>query len=166
VLAATLESLTQPLFIISTVPLSIIGVVFLALGTGSVFNMVGMIGVIMLVGIVVNNAILILDYYNQLRNNGVDTGKALVDACTAKLKPVLMSNIAIILGMLPMAMGIGASGAELRTTMGIVMIGGIISSTSLTLFIIPALEFVIDKGKKKRASGKKAHAAVIARETT
>jgi HAE1 family hydrophobic/amphiphilic exporter-1 len=166
VLAATLESLTQPLFIISTVPLSIIGVVFLALGTGSVFNMVGMIGVIMLVGIVVNNAILILDYYNQLRNNGVDTGKALVDACTAKLKPVLMSNIAIILGMLPMAMGIGASGAELRTTMGIVMIGGIISSTILTLFIIPALEFVIDKGKKKRASGKKAHAAVIARETT
>jgi len=164
VLAATLESLTQPLFIISTVPLSIIGVVFLALGTGTVFNMVGMIGIIMLVGIVVNNAILILDYYNQLRNGGMDIRQALVDACTAKLKPVLMSNIAIVLGMLPMAMGIGASGAELRQTMGIVMIGGIVSSTILTLFIIPALEYIVDKGKKRRMSGKKATAKRPAKE--
>jgi len=147
VLAGTLESLTQPLFIISTVPLSIIGVVFLALGTGTVFNLVGMIGIIMLVGIVVNNAILILCYYNQLRNGGAEIRQALIDACTAKLKPVLMSNIAIILGMLPMALGIGASGAELRQTMGIVMIGGILSATVLTLFIIPALEYVISKGR-------------------
>jgi len=147
VLAGTLESLTQPLFIISTVPLSIIGVVFLALGTGTVFNLVGMIGIVMLVGIVVNNAILILSYYNQLRNGGTELRQALIDACTAKLKPVLMSNIAIILGMLPMALGIGASGAELRQTMGIVMIGGILSATVLTLFIIPALEYVISKGR-------------------
>lgn len=170
VLAATLESLTQPLFILATVPLSIIGVVFLALGTGTVLNMVGMIGIIMLVGIVVNNAILILDYYNQLRNSGAEIRKALVDACTAKLKPVLMSNIAIILGMLPMAMGIGASGAELRQTMGVVMIGGIVSSTILTLFIIPALEFIVDKGKKrhvmaKKMSDRKAPAKKIAKET-
>jgi len=151
-LAATLESLSQPLFILSTVPLSIIGVVLIALITGTVLNMVSMMGIIMLVGIVVNNAILILDYYNQLRQSGMELRQALVTACTAKLKAVLMSNIAIVLGMLPMAMGIGASGAEMRQSMGVIMIGGIVSSTFLTLYIIPALEYLMsfkrDKGAK------------------
>ena len=146
-LAAVLESLTQPLFIISTVPLSIIGVVTASLLTGTVINGVAMLGIIMLVGIVVNNAILILDFYNSLRKKGKEAKEALLEACPLKLKPILMSNIAIVLGMLPMAMGIGASGAEIRQPMGVVVIGGILSAMLLTLFLLPSLEYLLSKRK-------------------
>ncbi|GHT57470.1 multidrug ABC transporter [Spirochaetia bacterium] len=147
-LAAVLESLSQPLFILSTVPLSIIGVAVACLMTNTVLNNIAMIGIVMLVGIVVNNAILLLDYYNQLKTKGLTVQEALIKACPAKLKPILMSNIAIILGMIPMALGIGASLAEMRQPMGVIVIGGIISSTIMTLWLIPCLEFVMS-GKKK-----------------
>lgn len=155
-LAATLESVTQPLFILATVPLSLIGVVAFALPLGTVLNIVAMLGIIMLVGIVVNNAILMLDYYNQLRRSGKNPHDALVEACPTKLKPILMSNIAIILGMLPMALGIGASGAEMRQPMGVVIIGGIVSSTMLTLWIIPALEYAVARERKGKAAAESA----------
>jgi HAE1 family hydrophobic/amphiphilic exporter-1 len=103
-------------------------------------NMMAMLGIIMLVGIVVNNAILMLDYYNQLRRSGSRIRDAMIEAFPTKLKAILMSNIAIVLGMLPMAMGVGASGAEMRIPMGVIIIGGIVSSTILTLFLLPALE--------------------------
>jgi len=147
-LAATLESLTQPLFILATVPLSLIGVVAFAIPLGTVLNIIAMLGIIMLVGIVVNNAILILDYYNQLRRDGKNAHDALIEACPTKLKPIIMSNIAIVLGMLPMALGIGASGAEMRQPMGVVIIGGIVSSTILTLWVIPALEYAVSRERK------------------
>jgi HAE1 family hydrophobic/amphiphilic exporter-1 len=92
---------------------------------------------------VVNNAILLLDYYNQLKREGLSVREALIKACPAKLKPILMSNIAIILGMIPMAMGIGASLAEMRQPMGIIVTGGIVSSTVMTLWLIPCLELVV-----------------------
>ncbi len=150
-LAATLESLSQPLFILATVPLALIGVVLICLFTGTVINMVAMLGMIMLVGIVVNNAILLLDYYNQLKAKGLGTREAMLEACPTKLKAILMSNIAIVLGMLPMAMGLGASGAEMRQPMGMVIIGGIISSTVMTLFLIPALEYLASRDRKSDA---------------
>jgi HAE1 family hydrophobic/amphiphilic exporter-1 len=149
-LAAVLESLSQPLFILSTVPLSLIGVAAGCILTGTVLNNIAMIGIVMLVGIVVNNAILLLDYYNQLKIRGRTVQEALIKACHAKLKPILMSNIAIILGMIPMALGIGASLAEMRQPMGVIVIGGIISSTIMTLWLIPCLEFVV-KGKRRGA---------------
>jgi HAE1 family hydrophobic/amphiphilic exporter-1 len=152
-LAATLENVLQPLFILSTVPLSVIGIVAACLLTGTVLNNIAMIGIVMLVGIVVNNAILLLDYYNQLRNDGASVREALIKACPAKLKAILMSNIAIILGMIPMALGIGESLAEMRQPMGIIVSGGIISSTIMTLWLIPALEFVL-KGKTKTRRSK------------
>jgi HAE1 family hydrophobic/amphiphilic exporter-1 len=142
-LAAILENPLQPLFILSTVPLSLIGVVAACLLTRTVLNNIAMIGIVMLVGIVVNNAILLLDYYNQLKNEGLPVREALIKACPAKLKAILMSNIAIILGMIPMALGIGASLAEMRQPMGIIVSGGIIASTFMTLWLIPALEFVL-----------------------
>ncbi|GHU64469.1 multidrug ABC transporter [Spirochaetia bacterium] len=147
-LAAILENPLQPLFILSTIPLSIIGIAAACLLTGTVLNNIAMIGIVMLVGIVVNNAILLLDYYNQLKNEGAGVRDALIKACPAKLKAILMSNIAIILGMIPMALGIGASLAEMRQPMGIIVSGGIISSTVMTLWLIPCLEFVT-KGKQK-----------------
>jgi HAE1 family hydrophobic/amphiphilic exporter-1 len=149
-LAAILESLVQPLFILSTIPLSIIGVTVGCLLTGTVLNNIAMIGIVMLVGIVVNNAILILDYYNQLRQQGLSIQDAMLRACPAKLKAILMSNIAIILGTIPMALGIGESLAEMRKPMGIVVSGGIVSSMVMTLWLIPCLEFVLSKNKKER----------------
>ena len=155
-LAATLESLTQPLFILSTVPLSLIGVVLITVATGITLNVLAMLGIIMLVGVVVNNAILILDYYNQLRKEGMAAHDALLEACPTKLKPILMSNIAIILGMLPMALGIGASGAEMRQPMGLVIIGGIVSATILTLILIPALEYLVSRRTTKTETAEEA----------
>lgn len=154
-LAATLEDLRQPLFILATVPLSIIGVVVIIRATGAVINIVAMLGIIMLVGIVVNNAILILDEYNQLRREKqIETRSALVQASGMKLKSILMSNIAIILGQMPMALGIGASGAEMRQPMGLVIVGGIISSTVMTLYVVPALEMLngMKRSKPKKES--------------
>jgi HAE1 family hydrophobic/amphiphilic exporter-1 len=147
-LAAILESAVQPLFILSTIPLSIIGVTAGCLLTGTVLNNIAMIGIVMLVGIVVNNAILILDYYNQLRQQGLSVKDALLKACPSKLKAILMSNIAIILGTIPMALGIGESLAEMRKPMGIVVSGGIVSSMIMTLWLIPCLEFVLSRKKK------------------
>jgi len=148
-LSAILESLSQPLFILSTIPLSIIGITAGCLLTGTVLNNIAMIGIVMLVGIVVNNAILILDYYNQLKAGGMSVQDALLRACPAKLKAILMSNIAIILGTIPMALGIGESLAEMRKPMGIVVSGGVISSMIMTLWLIPCLEFVLSRKKKE-----------------
>ena len=147
-LAATLENLIQPLFILSTVPLSLIGVIISTVATNIILNIIAMLGIIMLVGIVVNNAILILDEYNALKRGGTAQTEAMLSACTEKLRAILMSNLAIILGMLPMALGIGESGAEMRIPMGIIVIGGIISSTVLTLYVLPALETLCTRGKR------------------
>ena len=138
-LAAILESLTQPLMILGAVPLALIGV-FVAMDmTGKTMNTMSMMAIVMLLGIVVNNAILLLDYTNLLRREGKGVTEALIEACPTKLKPILMATIAIILGMTPMALGIGAAGKEFRQPMGIVSIGGLIVSSVLTLVVIPAI---------------------------
>jgi HAE1 family hydrophobic/amphiphilic exporter-1 len=147
-LAAILENLVQPLFIITTIPLSLIGVAVACFITNTVINSIAMISIVMLIGIVVNNAILLLDHANQLKREGCGAVPALIEAGQKKLKAILMSNIAIILGMVPMALGIGASMAELRKPMGIIVIGGIISSTVLTLWLIPALDLTFSGGSK------------------
>ncbi len=104
--------------------------------------------IIMLIGIVVNNAILILDYTNQLRREEGKTPKeALIEACPTKLKPIIMSTTAIILGMLPLALGIGDAGAEMRVPLGVVAIGGLAISTILTLIVIPAFYYITSKEK-------------------
>jgi HAE1 family hydrophobic/amphiphilic exporter-1 len=112
-------------------------------------GMMVMMGVIMLLGIVVNAAILIMDYTQQLREKGMSTREALLEASPTKLKPILMSGVAIIFGMLPMALGIGASGAEMRQPLGVVSIGGIIVSTFMTLYVIPAMYLIFTKSHVK-----------------
>ncbi len=148
-LAAMLEKLFQPLLILFTVPLSLIGVVYAFLITGINMNFISMMAIIMLVGLVVNNAILILDYANQLTRKGLTMHEALLEACPTKLKPIIMANLATILGMLPMAMGLGSSGAEIRQPMGIVSIGGLVTSTVLSLIVIPAIENLLSKKMTK-----------------
>ncbi len=147
-LAAILESFAQPLYILVTLPLALIGVFLSLYIAGIAMNMVSLMAIVMLIGIVVNNAILILDYANILRREeGKMPKEALLIAGPTKLKPIIMSTVAIILGMLPMALGIGAAGAEMRQALGIVSIGGLIISTSLTIFVIPAFYYVFSLSK-------------------
>ena len=147
-LAALLESFWQPVPIMMTVVLCMIGVILAIYISNIAFNVVSMMAIVMLIGIVVNNAILMLDYSNQLRREkGMMPKDALLEACPTKLKPQIMSTVAIILGMLPMALGIGAAGKEMRIPLAIVSIGGLLVSTFLTLFVIPAFYYLTSKTK-------------------
>jgi HAE1 family hydrophobic/amphiphilic exporter-1 len=147
-LAAILESFWQPLIIMITVVLGLIGVILALFITNTAFSITSLMSIIMLIGIVVNNAILILDYTNQLRREqGYLPKDALMEACRVKFKPQLMTSLAIILGMLPLALGIGDAGKEMRMPLGIVAIGGLIASTILTLFVIPAIYYLTSKRK-------------------
>lgn len=148
-LAAILESFWQPVMIMVTVVLGLIGVIISLYITNIAFSITSLMAIIMLIGIVVNNAILILDYTNRLhREQGMSPHDALIEACPTKLKPQIMSATAIILGMLPLALGIGDAGKELRIPLGVVAIGGLIASTILTLFVVPAFYYVIKRVKK------------------
>jgi len=147
-LAAMLESFWQPVLIMLTVMLAIIGVILSLYFTNISFGITSLMAIIMLIGIVVNNAILMLDYTNQLRREeGKTPHDALVIACPTKLKPIIMSTVAIILGMLPLALGIGDAGKEMRMPLGVVAIGGLAVSTVLTLFVIPAFYYVTSRNK-------------------
>lgn len=147
-LSAILESFWQPVIIMITVVLGLLGVILALFITDTPFSITSLMSIIMLIGIVVNNAILILDYTNQLRREQGYTPKdALMEAAPTKLKPQIMASIAIILGMLPLAIGIGAAGKEIRMPLGIVAIGGLIASTILTLFVIPAIYYLTSKAK-------------------
>jgi hydrophobic/amphiphilic exporter-1 (mainly G- bacteria), HAE1 family len=147
-LSAILESFWQPIIIMTTVVLGLLGVILALFITNTAFSITSLMSIIMLIGIVVNNAILILDYTNQLRREqGYMPKDALMEACPIKLKPQLMTSIAIILGMLPLALGIGDAGREMRMPLGIVAIGGLIASTILTLFVIPAIYYLTSKAK-------------------
>lgn len=150
-LAAILESFVQPLYIMFTVPLGLIGVIVFSYITGTTMSITAMMGVILLTGVVVNNAILMLDFANQLvREEGKHIREALIFASTTKLMPIIMSNAALALGMLPLALGIGDAGVEIRIPLGIVTIGGIFASTVLTLLVIPALYLIFAKEKKHK----------------
>ncbi len=147
VLAGILESLTMALVIWLTLPLGIIGVVWALYLTGNTFSMLSNMSMIMLIGIVVNNAILLIDYARQARKSrGITPQEAIIESGKTKLKAILMMNLAIILAMLPQALALG-SGGEIRAPFAITAIGGILVSTVLTLFIIPAL-YVITAPRK------------------
>jgi hydrophobic/amphiphilic exporter-1 (mainly G- bacteria), HAE1 family len=147
-LAAILESLWQPVLIMLTVLLAMIGVIISLYITNLSFGVTSLMSIIMLIGIVVNSAILMLDYTNQLRREeGKTPRESLLIACPTKLKPILMSTTAIILGMLPLAIGIGDAGKEMRMPLGVVAIGGLAVSTVLTLVVIPAFYYITSKEK-------------------
>lgn len=149
-LCAMLESFIQPIYIMMTIPLSLIGVFIFLYYANVSFGITSMMGIIMLIGIVVNNAILMLDYVNQLRREqGMLPKDALIEGAPTKLRPQIMSTIALILGMLPMALGIGDAGAEMRVPLGIVSIGGLFAATLLTLFVIPTMYYVFSRSRVK-----------------
>jgi len=138
IMAAQFESLWQPFIIMVTVPLSIIGVLIALFLTGTSVNVVALLGIIMLGGIVVNNGIVLIDYFNLLRSRGKPIEEAVIEASKARLRPILMTALTTILALFPMAMAIG-EGAELRGPMAISVIGGLLIATFLTLLVVPAL---------------------------
>jgi HAE1 family hydrophobic/amphiphilic exporter-1 len=153
VMAAQFESLRDPFIILFSIPLAAIGVVSVLILTQTTFNMQGFLGVIMLVGIVVNNAIILVDYMNQLRReHGYNVHDAVIQGGTRRLRPVLMTTATTVLGLLPMALGIG-EGSELQQPMARVVIGGLTSSTLITLVLIPVVYSVLeDRPHKAEAS--------------
>jgi len=137
-LAAQFESFIEPIIIILTVPMALAGAVFSLWYFNQTLNIFSQIGMIMLIGLVTKNGILILEFTNQLRTKKLTTTKALIAASTARLRPILMTSLATVLGALPIAMALGA-GSESRMGMGIVIIGGLLLSMILTLFVIPSI---------------------------
>ncbi|MEX2125953.1 MAG: efflux RND transporter permease subunit [Woeseia sp.] len=146
VMASQFESLIHPFVILFTIPLALVGAVLGLYLTGTTVNVVAFIGVIMLAGIVVNNAIILVDLINQLRGRGMDKTEAILEAGRSRLRPILMTTLTTILGLLPMAIGIG-EGAEVRTPMAITVIGGLFVSTLLTLVVIPVVYSLLDRKK-------------------
>jgi HAE1 family hydrophobic/amphiphilic exporter-1 len=146
VMASQFESLIHPFVILFTIPLALVGAVLALFLTGTTVNIVALIGVIMLAGIVVNNAIILVDLINQLRSSGAGKTEAIMDAGRARLRPILMTTLTTALGLLPMAIGFG-EGAEVRTPMAITVIGGLLVSTLLTLIVIPVVYSVLDRKK-------------------
>src|SRR5690606_6369173 len=144
VMASQFESLIHPLVILFTIPLALVGAVLGLYVTGTTVNVVAFIGVIMLAGIVVNNAIVLVDLINQLRAQGMEKTAAILMAGRTRLRPILMTTLTTVLGLLPMAIGFG-EGAEVRTPMAITVIGGLITSTLLTLVVIPVVYSLLDR---------------------
>ncbi len=144
VMASQFESLIHPFVILFTIPLALVGAVLALFITGTTINIVALIGVIMLAGIVVNNAIVLVDLINQLRAQGAERFDAIMEAGKARLRPILMTSLTTALGLLPMALGFG-EGAEVRTPMAITVIGGLVVSTLLTLLVIPVVYSLMDR---------------------
>ncbi len=160
IMASQFESLLHPLIIMFSIPMAFLGSVLALWWLDMALSVVVLLGVMMLIGLVVNNAIVLVDYTNTLRTKNIALQQAVVLAGAVRLRPILMTTATTILGLLPMAMGLG-EGAEIRTPMAITVIFGLFSSTLLTLFIIPCMYFYLEndtpfkttKTKERRAHG-------------
>ena len=148
VMAAQFESFKYPFVIMFTVPLMLIGVAVSLVASNSPISLTVVIGLIVLAGIVVNNAIVIVDYINQKEAEGFKTYDALVESVKVRIRPILMTALTTILGLIPLALGLG-EGTEINRPMGITVIGGLISSTFLTLFIIPIVYSLFDRETRR-----------------
>ena len=144
VMASQFESLVHPFVIMFTVPLALIGVVVALYLAQVALSVVVFIGLIMLAGIVVNNAIVLIDYINTLRRTGMEKTEAIIQAGAVRLRPITMTTATTVLGLLPMALGLG-EGAEIRTPMALTVIAGLVSSTFLTLVVIPTVYSLVDR---------------------
>ncbi len=143
ILASQFGSFLQPFALMLALPLSIIGAVLGLLVANKLFDMVAFIGLIMLMGLVTKNSILLIDYTNVLRRRGLERTEAILEAGGTRLRPILMTSLAMILGMIPVAFGLGAS-SNFRAGIGFTIIGGLISSTILTLVIVPVFYVILD----------------------
>lgn len=146
ILAAQFESFIDPFVIMLTVPLALAGAIFSLWFFDQTLNIFSQIGIIMLIGLVTKNGILIVEFANQLRESGVEKTEAAIQAAKLRLRPILMTTLATVLGAAPIALSLGAAGAS-RQSMGIVVMGGLLFSLVLTLYVIPAMYILLTKKK-------------------
>jgi HAE1 family hydrophobic/amphiphilic exporter-1 len=144
VMAAQFESLLHPFVILFSIPLAAVGVALALWLTDTQLSVIVFIGLIMLAGIVVNNAIVLVDLINQLRESGLERIAAIREAARLRLRPIMMTTLTTVLGLLPMALGLG-EGAEMRTPMAVTVIGGLLTSTFLTLVVVPVMYALLDR---------------------
>ena len=148
VMGAQFNSFRQPLIIAVTIPLALIGVYFGLFLFGASLSMNALLGMIMLVGIVVNNGILLVDYINQLQQQGKEKYEAIIQAGMIRFRPIMITSLTTIFGMLPIALGLGEGGEALQP-LGAVVAGGLITSTFLTLLVIPCVYALLTAGPKR-----------------
>jgi multidrug efflux pump len=146
ILAAQFESFIDPFVIMLTVPMALAGSLFSLWYFNQSLNIFSQIGIIMLIGLVTKNGILIVEFANQLREQGRNKRDAVIEAATSRLRPILMTSFATMLGALPIALALGA-GSKSRISMGIVIIGGLMFSLMLTLYIIPAMYLYLSRSQ-------------------
>jgi HAE1 family hydrophobic/amphiphilic exporter-1 len=149
VLAAQFESFLHPLLVMFSVPFCIIGLVLALVLTGTPFSLMSFVGAILLVGIVVNNAIVLVDYMNKLQARGLSVKEAIIWGGKTRLKPILMTSFTTVFGLLPMALGIGA-GSEVRAPLGRAVVGGLLTSSLVTLILIPTLYRIVETKIRRR----------------
>ena len=148
VMAAQFESFKYPLVIMFTVPLSLIGIAIALFFTSTPISISAVIGILILVGIVVNNGIVLVDYINQRKAEGYSSYEAITTSVKDRVRPILMTALTTILGLIPLALGIG-EGTEINQPMALTVIGGLISSTFLTLYVVPVIYSLFDKETRK-----------------
>jgi HAE1 family hydrophobic/amphiphilic exporter-1 len=151
VLATQFNSFSDPVSILSALPFSVTGAFVALLATGQTLNIYSMIGLLLLMGIVKKNSILLVEFTNEVRDRepGVDKLTALLKACPVRFRPIIMTSIATIVAAIPAAIAFGP-GAEVRRPMAITIIGGVLFSTVLTLFVVPCLYSVLSRKHRKR----------------
>ena len=146
-MASQFESLLHPFVIMFAIPFALVGVVIALFITSKPISVIVLIGVVILAGIVVNNAILLVDCINTRRREGMPRREAILESGRIRLRPIMMTTTTTILGLLPLALGLG-EGAELRMPMGITVIGGLLFSTLLTLVLVPVVYDIVEKMKE------------------
>ncbi|MEV1046654.1 efflux RND transporter permease subunit [Streptomyces sp. NPDC049916] len=158
-LVATFRSLIQPLILLVSVPFAATGAIGLLLVTGTPLGVPAMIGLLMLIGIVVTNAIVLIDLINQYRAQGLGIVEAVIEGGRHRFRPILMTALATIFALLPMALGVTGDGGFISQPLGVVVIGGLVSSTVLTLLLVPTLYAMVELRKERRAAKKAAKRA-------
>jgi HAE1 family hydrophobic/amphiphilic exporter-1 len=165
ILASQFRSFLQPLALMSSLPLTLIGVVLALLAFGSTLNMFSIIGIVMLMGLVTKNAILLIDFAIRAQQQGMERTAALLQAAHVRLRPILMTTLAMIFGMLPLALAL-SEGSEQRAPMGQAVIGGVITSSLLTLVVVPVIYCYLDDLSRWAKSRWSAQAAVLQRSSS
>ena len=150
IMVATFRSLIQPLILLVSIPFAATGAIALLLATGTPLGVPALIGMLMLVGIVVTNAIVLMDLINQYRDQGMSVQEAVIEGGRKRLRPILMTAVATIFALIPMALGLTGEGGFISRPLAIVVIGGLLSSTLLTLVLVPTLYTMVERRKERR----------------
>jgi HAE1 family hydrophobic/amphiphilic exporter-1 len=163
VMVATFKSLRQPLLLLVSIPFAATGAIALQVISGVPLGVASLIGVLMLIGIVVTNAIVLVDLINQYRIRGMKVAEAIVNGASRRLRPILMTALATIFALLPLGIGLTGNGGFISQPLAIVVIGGLVSSTLLTLIVLPVLYYLVEGAKERRTDRRTAKADVEAR---